>query len=72
MQPGMSLSYVARRAGVAPSLLFNVQLASTNAGLCLSTAAFIHSRRGRRCGICAGFGSKSSITHPPDRAAGDG
>ena len=23
MQPGMSLSYVARRAGVAPSLLFN-------------------------------------------------
>ena len=23
MQPGMSMSYVARRAGVAPSLLFN-------------------------------------------------
>ena len=23
MQPGMSVSYVARRAGVAPSLLFN-------------------------------------------------
>ena len=30
MQPGMSVSYVARRAGVAPS--FAVQLASTNAG----------------------------------------
>ena len=30
MQPGMSVSYVARRAGVAPSLLLNS--ASTNAG----------------------------------------
>ena len=33
MQPGMSVSYVARRAGVAPSLLFNWRRRMLEGGL---------------------------------------
>jgi transposase len=33
MQPGMSVSYVTRRAGVAPSLLFNWRRRMLEGGL---------------------------------------
>ena len=38
MQPGMSVSYVARRAGVAPSLLFNWRRRLLEGGLQVSAS----------------------------------